>query len=159
MHHLYTFLIMLIFWVILSGKFDAFHLSLGVISCLIVSFLSADLLFENTRKKGRLKEAWRFLKYSFWLLYEIVIANINVAYLALHPKAKELLDPTIITFKSKLKKNISRVSLANSITLTPGTITIRIEDDVFYVHALTRNFAQGVPGEMEERLARIFEDE
>ena len=67
------------------------------------------------------------------------------------------IDPTIVTFKTKLKSNIARVALANSITLTPGTITIRIEDDVFYVHAISRKAAAGLPGEMEERLARIFE--
>jgi multicomponent Na+:H+ antiporter subunit E len=51
------------------------------------------------------------------------------------------------------------VALANSITLTPGTITIRIEDDIFYVHAINRKAAEGLPGEMEDRLARVFERE
>lgn len=158
MHYLYTFLIMLAFWVVLSGKFDAFHLSLGVLSSILVSALSADLLFAQKIKKNFFSEAWRFFKYIFWLLYQIIIANINVAYLSIHPRMKELLDPTIITFKSKLSKNIARVAMANSITLTPGTITIRMEDDVFYVHTLTRKFAEDLPGEMEERLAKVFED-
>lgn len=158
MRYIYTFLIMLGFWVLLSGKFDAFHLSLGILSSLIVSFISADLLFENQIKKGLFPQTWRFFKYTFWLLYQIIIANIQVAFLALHPKMKDHLDPTIVTFKSKLTQNMARVAMANSITLTPGTITIRMEDDVYYVHALTRKFAAGLPGEMEERLANIFED-
>lgn len=158
MKYIYTFLIMLVFWVLLSGKFDAFHLSLGVLSSLIVSFVSADLLFEKQIKKGILPESWRFFKYIFWLLYQIVIANVYVAFLALHPRMKDQLDPTIVTFKSKLSTNMARVAMANSITLTPGTITIRMEDDVYYVHALTRKFAEALPGEMEERLAKVFED-
>jgi multicomponent Na+:H+ antiporter subunit E len=67
------------------------------------------------------------------------------------------IDPTKVTFKTKLKSNIARVALANSITLTPGTITIRVEDDVFLVHAISRKAAAGLPGEMEDRLARVFE--
>jgi len=144
------------FWIILSGKFDPFHLSLGVISSSLISLISSDLLFENTSKKGRFKEALRFIRYTGWLLYQIVLANIYVAFLALHPRMKDMLDPTIVTFKTKLKSNLSRVTLANSITLTPGTITIRMEDDVFYVHSLNRKTAEGLPGEMEERIARIF---
>lgn len=125
---------------------------------MIISFISADLLFEKQIKKDLFPQFWRFFKYTFWLLYQIIIANIYVAYLALHPKMKEQLDPTIITFKSKLSKNMARVVMANSITLTPGTITIRMEDDVYYVHALTRKFAEGLPGEMEERLKKVFEE-
>ena len=158
MKYIYTFLIMFGFWILLSGKFDAFHLALGVLSSLIVSFISADLLFQKKIKKGIMAETGRFLKYILWLLYQIVIANIYVAYLALHPKMKDHLDPTIVTFKSKLSKKMARVAMANSITLTPGTITIRMEEDVYYVHALTRKFAEALPGEMEERLAKVFED-
>ena len=157
MRYIFTFLIMFTFWMILSGQFDAFHLSLGVFSSMLVSFLSADLLFEKTINKGLIAETWRFFKYTIWLFYQIIVANVYVAVLALHPKMKDHLDPTIVTFKSKLTKNMARVAMANSITLTPGTITIRMEDDVYYVHALTRKFAEALPGEMEERLAQIFE--
>lgn len=156
MRHIYTFFIMMGFWILLSGKFDPFHLTLGVISSALVSFLSADLLmFENG--KNRLATGLRFLLYLPWLLYQIVLSTLHVTYLALHPKMKEQIDPTIVTFKTKLKTNIAKVALANSITLTPGTITIRIEDQIFYVHAISRKAAAGLPGEMEERLARVFE--
>ena len=67
------------------------------------------------------------------------------------------IDPTIVTFKTTLKSTLAKVALANSITLTPGTITIRIEGQVFYVHAISRKAAAGLPGEMEERLAKVFE--
>lgn len=156
MRHIYTFFIMMGFWILLSGKFDPFHLTLGVISSALVSFLSADLLmFENG--KNRLATGMRFLLYLPWLLYQIVLSTLHVTFLALHPKMKEQIDPTIVTFKTKLKSNIAKVALANSITLTPGTITIRIEDQIFYVHAISRKAAAGLPGEMEERLARVFE--
>jgi len=156
MRYIYTFLIMFGFWIMLSGKFDLFHLALGVLSSALVSFLSADLLMFKGGK-NRLVTGVRFLMYLPWLLYQIVLSTMHVTFLALHPRMKDQIDPTIVTFKTKLKTNIAKVALANSITLTPGTITVRIEDQVFYVHAISRKAAAGLPGEMEDRLARVFE--
>ncbi|MBW2485367.1 MAG: Na+/H+ antiporter subunit E [Deltaproteobacteria bacterium] len=157
MRYIYTFLIMMGFWVLLSGKFDLFHLTLGVLSSALVSYLSADILMHDTGKKDRLAIAFRFLAYIPWLLYQIVLSTIHVSFLALHPRMLDNIDPTIVTFKSRLQSNVARVALANSITLTPGTITIRVEGDIFYVHAISRKAAAGLPGEMEDRLASVFE--
>jgi len=157
MHRLYTFAIMFVFWVVLSGKLDAFHLTLGVISCLIVSGLSSDLLFKHRDQKGRLAEAARFLSYIPWLLKEILVSTLQVSYFALHPRMLDLIDPTVFTFKTKLKKEISRVAFGNSITLTPGTVTIRIVGDEYYVHAISKKMAASLPGEMEDRVAAVFE--
>ncbi len=156
MRKVYTFFIMMGFWILLSGKFDPFHLTLGVISSALVSFLSTDL-FMYEHGKNRLSTGIRFLLYLPWLLYQIILSTLHVTFLALHPKMKEQIDPTIVTFKTKLTSNIARVALANSITLTPGTITIRIEGNVFYVHAISRKAAAGLPGEMEDRLEKVFE--
>lgn len=156
---IYTFLIMFGFWVLLSGKFDLFHLTLGVISSLLVAIMSHDLLFTERKRKGRLAEALRFIRYIPWLLFQILKANLHVATLALHPRMIDLIDPKIIKFKSKLKKDIALVTLANSITLTPGTITVRCQDGEFYVHALSKVSASGLPGEMEERVAKVFKEE
>ena len=156
MRYLYTFLVMMGFWILLSGKFDLFHLTLGVISSALVSFLSTDL-FMYEKGKNRLSTGLRFILYLPWLLYQIVLSTMHVTFLALHPKMKDQIDPTIVTFKTKLKSNLAKVALANSITLTPGTITIRVEDQVFYVHAISRKAAAGLPGEMEDRLAKVFE--
>jgi multicomponent Na+:H+ antiporter subunit E len=157
MRYIYTFLIMFGFWILLSGKFDLFHLTLGVLSSALVSFLSTDILMRDNRKHDRLGITFRFICYIPWLLSQIVLSTLHVTYLALHPKMTERIDPTIVTFKTKLQTTIAQVALANSITLTPGTITIRIEDGVFYVHAISRQAAAGLPGEMEDRLARVFE--
>lgn len=156
MRYIYTFLIMFGFWIMLSGKFDLFHLTLGVLSSALVSFLSADLLMFK-EGKNRLVTGVRFLMYLPWLLYQIVLSTMHVTFLALHPRMKDQIDPTIVTFKTKLKTNIAKVALANSITLTPGTITVRIDGQVFYVHAISRKAAAGLPGEMEDRLAKVFE--
>ena len=157
MRYIFTFLIMFGFWILLSGKFDLFHLTLGVISSGLVSLLSADVFMYAPDSRDKLTTAGRFLLYIPWLLYQIVLSTLHVAFLALHPKIKDQIDPTIVTFKTILKTDIAKVALANSITLTPGTITVRIEGDVFHVHAISRKTAAGLPGEMEERLAKVFE--
>ncbi len=152
-----TFLIFFLLWIIWSGVFDAWHLSLGVISCIIVTYISHDLLFEREKfQKKHITETVRFIKYIPWLLYQIVLANIHVVKVALHPKMNDLIDPHIIKFKTKLKRDMSLVTFANSITLTPGTITILIREEEFFVHALDMKVAGDLPGEMEERVGHIF---
>lgn len=165
MYFIFTFNLMFILWIMLSAKFDAFHLGLGVISSLIVAYLSNDLLFQDKEVPpfSRLSEGFRFTAYTFWLLYQIMMANIHVVSLALSLRPiNTVIQPEIITFKTKLKSDFARFVLANSITLTPGTVTIRIVDDMFYVHAITSKAAGDLPGdeavsEMERRIAWVFE--
>jgi multicomponent Na+:H+ antiporter subunit E len=148
---------MFFLWVLLSGKFDSFHLSLGVISCALVAFFSGDLLFPSPILKGLRRSWWRFILYTPWLIYQIFLANLHVMYLTFHPKMMDLIDPKIFRFKSRLKGDLSLVTFANSITLTPGTITVYVTiDGEFSVHAIDQKSKEGLPGEMEIRIARVF---
>lgn len=165
MYFVVNFITLFVVWIFISGKLDPFHLSLGAISCLIVALVSTDLLYTN-RQKGfasRIGEAVRFISYTVWLMYQIVRANFHVTKLALSLKPMErTIDPCIFTFQTNLKTDFGKFILANSITLTPGTVTIRIQDDTFYVHAITRtamgDFADNENiSEMEKRIAWIFE--
>jgi multicomponent Na+:H+ antiporter subunit E len=152
-----TFIIMFAIWVLLSGKFDPFHLSLGLISCGIVSFLSSDLLFPSPKIRGLLPQWARFVRYIPWLMLEIIKANLHVTYLVFHPRMMELIDPRIIKFRSKLKSDLALVTFANSITLTPGTITVSVSiDGDFKVHAIDKASGDPLPGAMEENIARTF---
>ncbi len=148
---------MLCFWVILSGMFDPFHLTLGVISCLLIAFFSAELLFEGLAIRVRARQVFGMLAYLPWLFWAIIVASLQVAYIVLHPQMLKKMDPQIIRFKTKLKSNFARVTFAQSITLTPGTITISLQDDEITVYALTKNAADGLPGEMERRIGRALE--
>jgi multicomponent Na+:H+ antiporter subunit E len=159
MTKVYTFGLLMAFWILLSGRFDGFHLGLGILSSLGVTIMSHDLLFEDGGKRNRVGEVWRFLLYLPWLFKEIVLATIHVALLALDRRMIRRIDPQLVEFKTKLTKDISRVALATSITLTPGTVTVRITDDTFLVHAITARAARGLPGEMERRIGRIFEED
>ena len=151
-----TFFILFIFWIFISGQLDWWHLSWGVLSSALVAGISHDLLIKDIGAKGRIKKTILFIAYIPWLLYQIVRANTYIAYLALHPKMHRLIDPHIIKFKTILKKDFARVTFANSITLTPGTITVLIKDDYFFVHAIDKKVAEALPGQMEQRIAGIY---
>ena len=150
---------MFFLWILLSGKFDPFHLTLGIISCAIVAFFSGDLLFESVRLKG-LPRSWvRFILYCPWLLYQIFLANLHVLFLTFHPRMMDLIDPQIFRFRSRLKSDLALVTFANSITLTPGTITVYVSvDGDFSVHAIDQKSKEGLPGEMQIRIARAFSE-
>ncbi len=161
-----TFFIMLAFWLVLSGMFDGFHLSLGILCCLLVTHFSHDLLFpETTGVHGNwLRDIIGVLLYLPYLLWQVLIANLQVAWIVLHPRALEMIDPHIFRFYTKLTRPIAKVAFAQSITLTPGTITINIyrdpageKPDQFAVYALTREAAAALPGDMESRIAKALE--
>jgi multicomponent Na+:H+ antiporter subunit E len=95
------------------------------------------------------------MAYLPWLFYQIVMANLHVAKMVLHPKMP--IEPRVIDFKTKLESNLALTTLGNSITLTPGTITVDIRDGKYFVHALTDKVAEDLlSGEMENRVASIY---
>ena len=159
MYFLLTFLFSMVTWIVFSGKFDGFHLSLGVLSSGLVAFLASDYLFTDRTLTflQRIAIIPRFLGYTWWLLLQIIHANFQVLYLAFHPKVKENIEPVVIHFKTRLKSDFAKFVLGNSITLTPGTVTIMIVEDQFYVHAINQKMASALPGEMERRVAQVFD--
>jgi multicomponent Na+:H+ antiporter subunit E len=152
-----TFIVSFAIWMVLSGKFDRFHLALGVISCILVGLLSSDLLFPPTEVK-RIPRQWlAFSGYVPWLLYQVLLANLHVMYLVFHPRMMDLIDPGIIRFKSRLSNKMSLFIFANSITLTPGTVTVDVSVHGDYlVHAIDKPSGETLPGEMEERVGRMM---
>ena len=152
-----TFCIMFLFWLILSGFFDAFHLITGGICSAIVTLISHDLLVKGKGEK-MLSKSCRLLLYIPWQLWQIVLANVDVAYRVLHPKMP--IDPLVIEFETSLRGDFSLATLANSITLTPGTITIFVEPGrgKFWVHALAKEHAHAhlEDKKMQRKVAHVF---
>ena len=157
--YMLTFCITGFFWVVFSGRFDLFHITLGIASCLIVTALSADLLFPSKIKPDLILCWLRFAAYIPWLLYQIFRANLHVLFLTFHPRMKDIIDPKIIEFDSKLNSDIARTTLANSITLTPGTITVSVSAlGKFAVHCIDEKSGRDLPGNMETRISKVFEE-
>jgi multicomponent Na+:H+ antiporter subunit E len=152
-----TFLIMALFWVLFSGKFDPFHISLGCACCLIVAALNHRFLFAAGIRLKLLIHWVRFAGYIPWLFYQIFLANLRVLYLVLHPRMLDLIDPKIVQFDSILKEDVPRTTFANSITLTPGTITVHVSVlGKFSVHCLDDKSGESLPGAMQARIDKVF---
>jgi multicomponent Na+:H+ antiporter subunit E len=155
-----SFIILFSFWILLSGFFDFMHLFLGLVCSLLVAYISHDLLVGDIEVEnlGRaLKRLTRFFAYLPWLFCQIALANIDVAYRVLHPKMP--IEPRIINFKTNLKTDLGLTTLANSITLTPGTVTVDIREGEYFVHALSKKAADGLlAGDMQARVEHIEGD-
>ena len=149
-----TFIILYSFWILLSGHFDFLHLFLGILCSLAVAFFSLDFLIGESDIKAVFTKAGRFLRYLPWLFYEIAIANLDLAYRTLHPKMP--IDPQIIKFRTDLETDIGMVILANSITLTPGTVTVDIVEGEYIVHAISSKSAERLlQGKFQARVKQI----
>ncbi len=146
-------------WLILSGKLDLIYFLWGFISIAFTMWLFNRLhaipLADNEPCGSTRIIIPRLLVYLVWLVGEIIKSGVYVAYVVLHPKMP--IQPMLVRFTSKQPNVLARVILGNSITLTPGTITLDIQDDRFIVHALTRDTEEGlVSGDMESRVARLY---
>ena len=158
MYRILIFSLLLITWVILSGLLDEFHIGLGILSCFLVTWLSSGLLFNDRSLSfhSRLRQAFRLFFYLSWLLWQIVLANIHVLRISFSTRVRERIQPQLVRFRSGLKSDFEKYVLAQSITLTPGTVTLKIDDDVFLVHAISDVAAEGLMGSMADRVRHVF---
>ena len=145
-------------WLLLSGHYDAFHISLGVFSVGLVKVLNHGLprvrLYPGDTHRNL--NFIRLFVYIFWLLKEIIVAAIQVARYVLDPRMP--VDPSFLMFHADLPNAGSQVGLANSITLTPGTLTVDITEGVFLVHSLSDASSTSlVEGTMPRKVAELFE--
>lgn len=132
-----TTFVLFLFWLLITWSLHYQQLIAGLLcSVLVVIFCKDILIYPEERFKIRPMTIVKILKYVFDLFVEILKANVQVAMIVLNPKMP--ISPTLIEFKTNLKDDLSKVILANSITLTPGTLTIDLEGDVYLVHGLTR---------------------
>jgi multicomponent Na+:H+ antiporter subunit E len=153
-----TAIIMFIFWILLSGEFSLVLLISAVVSSLFVAAISHDLLIGKTNIKSGTARLFRFIKYIPWLIWQVILANLDLVYRTLHPSMP--IDPQIIEFGTSLESDIGIAILANSITLTPGTVTVVAhKNGKFIVHAIATGPAEGLlAGDMQERVKKIEGD-
>ena len=135
------FIALLILWLIFGGV-SVTNLVLGAaVSALITLFAVKFMGYSSARLRAGLKKGGRALGYGLFLLGEIVKANLAVIKLIYRKKE---LEPLLVRFNAGLKTDMARVLVANSITLTPGTITVELIGDELCVHALDRSMDVGI---------------
>lgn len=150
-------MILLLLWIIFSGKITLEIIVLGLLLCSLLYWFMCKFMDYSLHKDiAGLKRVPSFFRYFLTLVWEIVLANIAVIRIILSPKME--IQPCLVRFKTDLKSETNRVLLANSITLTPGTYTIDLNEDEYLVHALDTSFSGGMDESVfVERLRKMEE--
>lgn len=126
-----SFVVSFVFWIGLQGNFETVTLIVGgVVSAVIALFFSSDTHFEEFRFAPKVVVA--FVVWVVTFTVELVKSNIDVMARVVTPKVR--INPAIVEVKTKLQSKWGRLALANSITLTPGTLTVDIIDEFMYIH-------------------------
>ena len=149
------YLLFLIIWFIFNGRITFQICLFGVLACAGVWLLLKYLLHWNMKKEIRLyKLLPHIIYYGLVLLWEIIKANVSVIKLIFSGRKPE---GVLVTFESGLRSPVANAALANSITLTPGTITVSEENGLFTVHCLCEDYAEGIDDLVFARLLKRME--
>ncbi len=152
---LVTWLVLAAFWFGLSGYTDGVHLTFGACAVTLVAAVSHRYLTGQARLGALVGRFMRMITYGPWLLWQIVLANVDVLMRVLGLRA---IDPCVVRIRPDLESEFGLVTLANSITLTPGTVTVEVEDDgELVIHALSRSAADAVMSRVMEQRVRWLE--
>lgn len=150
---LFLFTILLAFWIILTATFAAYDLVLGAICSAAVAAVTFILLGQavdpRLTPRVMVKLPWFILR----LIWEIIKANYDVAKIIINPGLP--VDPHIVQYRTYLPDDLPRTFFADSITLTPGTVTVELQDDTLSVHCLCPYHEEGLAG-LEAMVAWLF---
>ena len=152
------YFLLLAFWIILNGRFTIEILILGLIFAAVVYAFARKFMGLTVKKEKRFwKHVGWALQYVGVLIKEIVVANVAVLKILLRPGYR--VQPVLVSFPAPLKSEALQVVLADSITLTPGTITVRVHEDKFEVHCLDRSMAEGLDSSVFVKMLKKWECE
>lgn len=155
MRHVSLFVALYAFWLLLSGFFTPFLMLAGAGSALAIVWFTDRRMKVLDLEGHPVHLSLKALTYWPWLLWEIVKSGWDVTKLILDPRLP--ISPTMIRVPTTQKMDVGRVIYANSITLTPGTISLELDERSILVHALTRAGAEGLASGDMDRRATAFE--
>lgn len=144
------------FYLLLAGSLTLFNLFTGAVTAAIVATALGNVSFRSPVHVGRTGiRTVRMVAYAPYLLWQIAKANVQLAYIALHPDLP--LDPEMVEFEAAVWSELPVTTMANSITLTPGTLTVDVTRNHFVVHALTPGDREGLlSGTLERPVRYVF---
>lgn len=153
---LFTLVSLFLVWTALSYPLTNQEIIFGSILSFLLSLLVQ--IYNKEAKNFRFKSLYYLAKYFVVFLVELIKANLNMARIVVTPKLP--ISPKIYEVKTELKSNIAKAILANSITLTPGTISVDLDDDTIYIHVVEGanvDDVEGLKGPFEKILKEAFE--
>lgn len=132
MRHIAIFILGLVFWLLITFSITLPNIIVGSVASLLCSLIFARYYFRSVYKFLQPERYFWLIIYLFVFTWSCIRANIDVAYRVLHPSMP--IRPGIVRVKTSLTSEFARTLLANSITMTPGTLTVDIIGDYFYIH-------------------------
>jgi len=161
MRYLALFLLTFVFWLLLTFDLSVPNLIAGGAAALVTSLLFTKYFFHKVVKFIQPVRYFWLLVYLVIFTWECIKANFDVAYRVLHPAMP--IKPGIVKVRLELKSDFARTMLANSITMTPGTISVDIIDDVLFVHWIyvksedPEVYSRKIAGKFEKYIKKIFD--
>lgn len=161
MRYVAVFILSLIFWLLITFRFTVPNLIVGSVAAALCSVIFAKYYFHSVYKFLQPQRYFWFLVYLVIFIWACIKANFDVAYRVLHPAMP--IRPGIVKVKTTLKSGFAKTMLANSITMTPGTITVDIIDDDFYIHWIYVSsedpavYTKRITGKFEKYIKRFAE--
>ncbi|MBN1416282.1 MAG: Na+/H+ antiporter subunit E [Bacteroidales bacterium] len=161
MRHIILFIILLIVWIVLTFKLTIPNLLVGIFAALVTTVIFGNHFVRDVRKFFQPQRYLWLLLFLLIFIWECLKANFDVAYRVLHPAMP--IKPGIVKVKLSLKSDIAKTILANAITMTPGTISVDLVDDILYVHWIYVSsfdpeiYSHKVAGRFEKYIKRIFD--
>ncbi len=147
-------LFLAVIWLLLSGHYTLLLISLGLLSVVLVVLLALRMDVVDREGHPLHLNSKALVVYWCWLLKEIFVSNIYVCRLILNPAMP--ISPTVIALRSSQSSDLARVIFANSITLTPGTVTIDVDGDITEVHTITEEAARSLlQGSMDSKVTAL----
>ncbi len=163
LHKSCLFLLLFAFWMALAGRTETKFIVYGLLTSAVTVWITYPLMLVPNKAGDKRYyvlgiSVFKLLNYSVWLLWQLILANIDVL-LATTGQVMAI-DPKVVRFYFKAENPMASIVLADSITLTPGTVTINVTDDgLFEIHALTPGAASGVlDGSMQKKVAWLFDE-
>lgn len=139
----------LFFWIILTDNVKIETICVGLIISLLVISLNKNLMRSNIQLNFK-KNILMWIYYIIMLVKEVVVSNFHVAKIVLSPKIE--ISPQVVIIQTKIKSDFHKTIFANSITLTPGTITISLDNNKITVHCLKQEFASSLTNTAFEKI-------
>lgn len=152
-----VYYILWILWFLFHGKVTLEIVGFGVLICNGVYWLMCHYMAYDAKKDFRLVlKLPLYIKYGLVLVWEVVKSNLAVMRIILSPNLEA--EPGFVSFETDLESEVSRVVLANSMTLTPGTYTVLLEDNRYMVHALDMALTEDIAESVFVKQLRRLED-
>ncbi len=161
MKYVIYFIFSFLLWLLLTFSLDLYNLITGLVVASFCTFLFGRYFVDNTAKFFQPTRYFWLVIYLFVFIWECIKANFDVAYRVLSPALP--IKPGIVKVPVRVRSDVARVFLANSITMTPGTITVDIIGDLLYVHWININttdvdvYTHKISGRFEKYIEKIFE--